>query len=52
MKPKLANRKRKSHFQLHQHNQYINKKRIKLYFEKINSLLNDSGSLKSIYFLY
>jgi len=44
MKPKLANRKRKSHFQLHQHNQYLNKNRIKLYFEKINSLLNDSGS--------
>ncbi len=43
MKSKLTNRKRKNHFELHPHNQYINKKRIKSYFEKINTFLNDSG---------
>ena len=31
MKSKLTNRKRKNHFELHPHNQYINKKRIKSY---------------------
>jgi hypothetical protein len=43
MRSQMVNRKRKKHFELHPHNQHINKKRIKSYFEKINSFLNDSG---------